>query len=340
MLQTLFVLLSFYLFTRDRIVLSGLAGAIGLLVSPLSIFAYLFYPVYDYLRAGRIRWRLLLRLTGAALTIYLPFLVVDGHEVLWGARGLLVINGIKPLDPRAMLANFPVYQFKAFTLLPLLLIPALLKWRENRHIFMIALAVAIPHIYLISKLTTEDHVFILNTDFFFACCLVVGWREMRRFKIARWIPPVLLAAHVAIFLASGVIHSFDSHRDYADELRRVVRTYLTGRDSVMVTDWGRAVALTFYGRPRPVTTVLRDDLFQKQLFDIELPDPVSKLSRRQIFLLDAWAPSPLKRFFQSKGSLDAFRSQYSTVFVAERTLGLRCALLESSAAFDIYQCSR
>ena len=56
MLQTLFVLSSFYLFVRERVVLSGIACALALLVSPSSAFAYLFYPVYDYQRAGTIRY--------------------------------------------------------------------------------------------------------------------------------------------------------------------------------------------------------------------------------------------------------------------------------------------
>jgi len=87
---------------------------------------------------------------------------VDGRELLYGDRGLLIIRELQPLDLRTMLANFPIYQFKAFTLLPLLLIPMLFAWRTNKWILALALAVGIPHIYLILKLTGEDHVFILN----------------------------------------------------------------------------------------------------------------------------------------------------------------------------------
>jgi hypothetical protein len=341
MLQTLFVLSSFYLFVRERLLLSGLFGAMALLVSPLSMFAYLFYPVYDYQRAGRIRWSVLMRLTGAALIIYLPFFIIDGHEVLFGLRGLMGIHKLVPFEPRTMLTNFPLYQFKAFTVLPLLLVPALFNWRDNRRIFVLTLAVAIPHFYIILKLTGEDHVFILNTDFFFACCLVLGWRQLENSSILRWIPPVLLFVHVAIFVAAGVIHSFQPNQGYADEMRRVAKTYLLGRDAVLITDWGRGVTLSFYGRPQPTTTVTRESLFQNQILDIE-DEPlaqIEKLNRPEIFLLDGWAPSPLNRLFRSKAALEAFRRQYSTVTIAEHELKLHCELIEEKE-YRMYRCVR
>ena len=339
MLQTLFVLSSFYLFVRERIVWSGLLSAVALLVSPLSAFAYLFYPVYDYQRAGRIRWNVLLRLAGACLAIYLPFFIVDGHEVLYGVRGLLLINSHVPFRPLATLANFPIYQFKAFTVLPLLLIPALFAWRENRRMFMLALAVGIPHIYIILKLVGEDHVFILNTDFFFVCCLVIGWRELWKIKVVRWLAPLLLLVHVGLYVASGEIHSYRPHREYADQMRRIAATYLLGRDSVLITDWGRAVSLSFYGRPRPTTTVLREPLFRDQIFDIEKPDPIRKLNRPEIYLLDAWSPSPLNEFLRSKQSAAEYRRQHSVVSLAERNLHLQCTIVEETE-YSIYRCVR
>ena len=341
MVQTLFVLSSFYLFARERVVLSGLLCGVALLVSALSVFAYLFYPVYDYQRAGRIRWPVLLRLAGASLVIYLPYLIVDGHELLYGIRGLLKIHELMPFSPLATLANFPIYQFKAFTVLPLLFVPALFAWRDNRRMFALALAVGIPHAYIILKLTSEDNVFILNTDFFFACCLVIGWRQLENLKVGRWIAPALLLGHAALFIASGTIHSFQPHRGYAEEMRRVAKTYLLGRDAIMVTDWGRAVVLTFYGRPRPTTTVLREPLFQNQIFDIQAGplEPITKLDRAEIFLLDAWAPSPLNRFFHTQQGIDALYRKNSVVAIAARELNLQCSLI-GEREFRLYRCVR
>jgi len=54
-------------------------------------------------------------------------------------------------------------------------VPALLAWTANVRLILLALTVAIPHLHIIFKLTGEDHVFIPNTDFFCAACIVMGW---------------------------------------------------------------------------------------------------------------------------------------------------------------------
>lgn len=341
MLQTLCVLTSFYLFVRERVVLSGIACAMALLVSPLSAFAYLFYPVYDYQRAGTIRWSVLLRLAGVGLLIYIPYLIIDGHELFFGLRGLLIIHEDVKDDPLTSIKRFPLYQFKAFSVMALLVVPVLMAWRENRRLIVLALAVAIPHLYIIFKLTGEDHVFILNTDFFFAACIVLGWRQLAHLGRARWLPPLLLAGHLALFIASGTIHEFKPHRDYGDGMRQVVAKYLRGRDAIMVTDWSRAVGLTFFGRPTPQTTVLEEQLFREQIFDIQgtpMP-PLSRLDRPEIFLLDPWTTSPLNTFLRSRSAREALRREHSVVTIADRVLGLRCTLVEETV-HPIYKCVR
>lgn len=341
MLQTLFVLSSFYCFARERVMLSGLMCGVSMLVSPLSAFAFLFYPVFDYQRAGKVRWSVLIRLAVAGLLVYLPYLIVHGRELLFGVRGLLVINHVVRVDPIRSLANFPTYQFKAFTVLLLLIVPALLAARTNKRMFALALAVAIPHIYIILKLTGEDHVFILNTDFFFGCCLVIGWRELERARIGRVIAPLLLAGHVGLFVGAGIIHRFDPHRGYAEEMRRIAQTYLLGHDAIMVTDWSRAVGLTFFGRPTLTTTVHKDPLFQNQIFDLEFrPMPsLARLDRGEVYVLDAWEPSPLSRLLRSRKSLEAARRDNSVVAIADRALKLQCTLIEETV-HRIYRCVR
>ena len=42
--QTVFILLSFYLFHSDRAILSSLSFLVATLISPLSIFSILFFP--------------------------------------------------------------------------------------------------------------------------------------------------------------------------------------------------------------------------------------------------------------------------------------------------------
>ena len=152
---------------------------------------------------------------------------------------------------------------------------------------------------------------------------------------------MLLLGHVALFVASGVMHSFQPHREYANEMRRIAKTYLLGRDAIMVTEWGHAVTLAFYGRPQITTTVVRELLFQDQIYNIQtnpLP-PITKLDRSEIFLLDPWAPSPLNRLMRSKDRIEASRLEHSVASIAERELHLRCDLVEETV-HRVYKCVR
>lgn len=339
MLQTLFVLASFYLFVTERIILAGILSAIAMLVSPLSAFAYLFFPAYDYLRHRRFRFAVLARLALSGLVIYVPFLVIDGREMLFGVRGLIKIKSEYALQPTTWLRNFPLYQFKAFSFLLVLIVPALMAARANARLWLLALAVAIPHIFIIMQLPTEDHVFILNTDFFCSCLLVVGWRKLEELRLGQWVGPAVLGSHVGLFVLAGVIHSYQPHRDYAREMQRIAKTYLVDRNAIMIADWGRAVALTFYGRPSPTTTLLREPLFRNQIYDIEDAEGPARLftNGREVYLLDSWEPTPLNRFLRSKASLAEFERKHSLVLNAEHRLHIQCTQIEGGV-HRVYRC--
>lgn len=341
MTQTLFVLWSFYLFVRERIVAAGLVAALGLLVSPLSAFAYLFYPVLDYQRAGRIRWAVLCRLAGAALLLYLPYLIVYGHELLWGYRGLLGIRDFRVFNPRGMLAEFPKFQFKHYSFLLLLLVPAIFAARRHGKFLVLSLAVALPHLYIISKLVGEDNVFILNTDFFFACWLVIGWRQLEQWAAAgRWLAPIPLVAHLGLLWLSGALFHFEAHKGLPDELRATSHKYLVDHDSVVVTDWNTLQALVFYGRPAPRSTIRLDPLAAR-VFDtdnIRRMNP-GLLDARELYLIDPWEPGPLSLLLRSKASLDAQWRDNAIVSRADRYLRLDCKQIERTSS-RIYRCQK
>jgi len=340
MLQTLLVLTSFYLFVREWPTAAGLVAGMALLVSPLSAFAYLFFPVLEYQRAGRIRLGVALRLVAAGALVYLPYLAIFWRELLYGTRGLLIIHDEVPFDPQETLHAFIKYQFKAYTLLLLLLVPAAFAARRHWRFLLLSLAVAVPHLYIILKLTGEDHVFILNTDFFFACWLVIGWRELARFAVGRWVAPLPLASHAALLLAAGTIFRFQSHRAFGQEMRTIAQTYLVGRDAVMITDWTTAVDLTFYGRQKP-TTVVADEPLHKQMYDIDNPrfmDP-RILEAREMYLVESWEPQPLNVFLRPKAWLRTQREQNAILSRAQRMLDLRCEPVEDSTR-RVYRCTR
>lgn len=337
MTQTLLVLSSFWFFVRERFIGAGVLAGLAMLISPLSAFAYLFYPVYDYQRAGRIRWGVLLRLAGGGLAVYLPYLVLYGKEMLWGQRGLLVVNRIVRFDPMATLLGFPLFQFKTYTTLLLLLIPALFAVRTHLRFLALTLAVAIPHIYIILKLTSEDNVFILNTDFFFACWLVIGWGVLAKSAVGKWIAPLPLAGHLALLLVSGSIFRFEPGRGYAAEMRDIAQTYLHGRDAVLITDWTTSMSLTFYGRPM-ITNILEKEPLNRQIYDLEKQlSPPSPPTASEIFLLDPWKPGPLNRLLRSEASLQAQHLTNAVVSRAERRLGLKCTLIQEGTN-RLYRC--
>jgi hypothetical protein len=338
MLQTCATLLSFLLFVRERQASAGIAAGVAMLVSPLSVFAFLFFPVVDYQRSGTIRWRVLGRFGVWSLAVYLPYLTVLWRELLWGHRGLLNVNGAVPVDLPAMLGHFALFQAKQYTALLVLLIPAAAAVRRHARFLALSLAVALPHLYVISKLTGEDNVFILTTDFFFACWLVIGWRQLERSALGRRVAAVPLVAHVALLVAAGALFSVDPHREYASEMRRIARRYVLDRNAVVLSDWSRGMVLTFYGRPAVVSTIERDRLYSQMT---GIPAAARRggrsLEGRTIYLLDGWEPGPLRRLFSTRAGLDSAAQRHAFLAEARRALDLDCSLVHE-ATVRLYRC--
>jgi hypothetical protein len=340
MVQTFCVLTSFLLYSREQPWSAGVFAAFGLLVSPLSAFAYLFFPALDVVTAGRIRLALFLRAVAAGTVIYLPYLVIDGHELFYGIRGLLVVSKLAHLDPRATLFNFPKYQFEAYSTLLLLVFPALLAFRQRRAFIIVALAVAIPHLYIILKLTGEDNVFILNTDFFFVGALVCGWSELvRRFRSVL-LASVPIAGHLVIYGAAGLLFTSDHHRTYQQELRSIADTYIKANPAVLITDWGTKQAFVFYGRDS-AATVVADEKLAEQVYDIQNAKDMRKgsLAVDQLYLLDTWHASALSRLLRSNAGLRAREDEYSTLAQSRRMLGIDCKILARGYG-RLYRCQQ
>ena len=339
--QTSFVLLSFWLFTRDKTVFSALSAAAAMLVSPLSAFAFLFFPVYDRQKHQRIRWRELLMFAAIVIVAYLPYCVHYYEDLLWGRRGLLVIRSQSAIAPAQLLANFPKYQFKQYTALLVLVVPALIYARKHARLFAIAAAVAIPHLYIILKLTAEDNVFILNTDLFFVMILVAGWSEISTRKYLKWIGPAALSLHVIILIASGSIFTFTAHRGYAQEMKGIADKYIRNKDATMITDWGTAVSFVYFGRTVPATVLTDEPLFKQQVYDADDPQANNPalLNAKDLYLMDRWAPTPLNHLFRSKEAIQKQSEEYSTLSVAERRLKVKCTLI-NEATNRLYHCVR
>lgn len=338
-LQLCLVLVAFLLFVRERVAAAGLAAGLALLVTPLSAFAFLFFPVLDLRRAGRIRWTVLLRLAAAAAVVYLPYLAVHWRELFWGRRGLLDVNDGIPTDVLALLTEMPRFQAKAFTFILPLAIAGLVEWRRRRTLLALTLAVTLPHLYLLTKLTSEDHVFVFLTDFFFACWAAVGCSVLAA-HVGRVAAALPLVAHVTLLVVAGELFALDRHEARAADARRVMRSYVLGRDATMISDWDGVMTLTFFGRTRPATTIEREALFG-QTYDIgQIPrmDP-RLLEARELYLYDRWEPGGLRRLLTPRAAVEDLEAQRGLRHRARRDLSLHCTLVER-ATHPLYRCAR
>ncbi len=340
MLQTMFVLASSLCYVRARYVCAAICAACGLFVSPLSAFAYFLFPAYEWQRPRGARWEVLLDTFLIGAVIYLPYLIVDGNELFYGVRGLFGIRDTSGVDPKALLLNFPKYQFEAFTLLLLLVLPAILAVPLDRRLSVLFLAVALPHFYIILKLTGEDNVFLLPSDFFFSLFLVTGWKWLR-LRYQGWrVASIPLAGHVLMYGAAGLLFSTEHHRGYAREVRSLTTRFLAGQHAVVVSDWGTVQAIVFFGRDSATRILARETLYQKT-FDIQnLQDmQPNALDVDHLYVYDNWHAGPMSRLLRSRSSLERQAATFSTVANAERELGLRCTLLERHEG-RLYKCER
>ncbi len=352
MVQTLLLLVSFLLFARDRVNLAGIVAGSALYITPLSIFACLFFPFFAWQYRGRVRIAVLVRVAAIAFAVYLPFLIVHGYEMLWGIRGLLRISSMDKTLPLTLLANFPKYQFKHYTLLLVLALPALWAWRREKALLVLTAAVFLPHLYVIAKLTGEDNVFILPVDFFFACCLAAGARALVSRKVTRYLTPVLVTGHLAIMIGTGTFFSFRNHRTDAEELRTLASTYLEGKDAVLITDWNLLISLPYFGRPSIRGPVTADPLYLQILdidnvaLDVEAgtftdwSGLASRINVPNIYVLETWSASGMAELFKSDANLAQVRDAHSWRAHAKELLGLDCRELLHHGAHDLYRCLR
>ena len=339
MLQTLTILGSFLLFVRGRVALAAVAAGLSLYVSPLSAFAFGLFPAYDAIQHRRLRWKIWLTLIIVGFLTYLPFLIVHGREMLFGIRGLLVIPKISTSNPPELIRNFPRFQFKHYTALLLLGIPALLGWKRERDLILVMLAVFIPHLYIIAHLTSEDNVFIFNTDFLFCCTLAAGARVLAtRWKWGLAVAPVLLAGHLAIMVLTKTFFSFDTRRGEAAELANVGRQYLEGRQAVLITEFNQSVTVPFFARPTVRSLLMKDPLWQ-QIADVSgRADLSARLRVPEIYVLETWRPSGLSRLFRNEAAISSIRADNQWRTWAKRVAGIDCDELVQKGIYELYRC--
>lgn len=339
MLQTACVLWSMYMYVTERAVAAGAVAGAALLVSPLSAFAFAFFPAWELTRPAGVRWQYFGKFVLAGTVVYLPYLVIDGRELLWGRRGLLLVRDATPIDLPLLMVNTVKYQVKHYTTLWLLALPAVLVVRSQRRLALLSAAVVLPHAYVVAKLTGEDHTFLLNADPFLCVWLAQGAALLLAHRGWRWAVPTVFAGHLILYAASGTIFNGVHNRGYGAEMHQIARTFLVDHHAMLITDWDVAIALTHFGRQQ-VSGLAEDDPLFAQMYDFTKPHESNPpLSADTLYVLDPWSPSPLNRLLRSSESL-AEQAQLQSIRVgAERRLGLTCAEL-ARGTHVLYRCQR
>ncbi|MBX9855558.1 MAG: hypothetical protein K2Y26_08525 [Gemmatimonadaceae bacterium] len=339
MLQTVCVLASMLAYVKNRFVLAGVAAGCSLLVSPLSAFAFLFFPVWEATRGEKIRWKAFALFVAAGTVVYLPYLVTCWRELFWGRRGLLVVREAAKLDLPLLAVNIFKYQFKHYTLLWVLLLPALFHVSRHKRLAWLTLAVAIPHGYIVAKLTTEDHTFLLNVDPFIVMWMAIGLGALLSLKAWRWVAPLPLVVHLLLYVKSGMLFSGEYNKGYAAEMRGIAEQYIKGKPAVLISDWDVGIAMAHFGSDS-ITSIPEEDPVYRQMYDFTDDEKVRpSLDGVTIYLLDPWSPSPINRILRSRAALEQLRATMSIRAQAEQKLGLVCTEL-ARGTHVLYRCER
>lgn len=338
--QTFFIWCSYLLFENRRFYTAGLSIALALWISPLTVAFGAWFLVVTYIRGFGIIS--LVRLSIPVALIYFPFLFFFYEELLWGNRGLINEDVRRHLDLIEGGKNFIEYQFKHYTLLNFLIIPALFALKKEKNLLWISLAAVLPNIYVISQLRSEDNVFILPLDVFFVCWFVIGWRILRKGSLA-WVATAALLAHIVFFMITERPFLNDSHKNYGDEMRSIGRIVHGAEDPILFADWTRRMAFIYYNREK-ASYPLEEGYWYDQSSDVgdrdinkNIVKPGDFANYKTIFVLESWAVSPHAKLFLGQNTLQQRYEHNSQRRKQERFLNIECQPVRSEIN-TLYQC--
>ena len=325
--QAFFLWLSYLLFEDRRFIFSGLALAFALWVTPLTLPFCFWYIAAAVMR--RYDFGTLVRLAVPVAILYGAFLALFYAELLWGNRGLMTQDENRSVDLLAGLSQFVQYQFKHYSILNLLLIPALLvAWRQYRYLLITTLAAALPNLYVISQLRSEDNVFILPLDIFFALWITIGalaiWNHRTRIFVI-----LAVALHGALTLYANHFNFRITNTDYLDSYRELDSFLAEYDNSILVSDWTRRMAYVYANRPATIHPLETGFYYDKSFdighirqFDIS---PIRFSEYDHVFVLESWDASPHGKLLLPDSEIDERRKILGLVPRMEDYLDRECA---------------
>ena len=334
--QMFFLLLSFLLFVHDRPVASGLAAVLSLLITPLSAFCLLVFPVLARLTpSGAVR-RLVICAVSVAIA-YGLFLAFMHDALFWGERGLLRIAGSVPYEFAVGGANLVSNTVKFF--LPFLPLAALglAALRGRPELLWLLAAAYLPHMYLVFKQPRADQL-LFPTDFFLACLCGAGAVAAARVpRVGRYVAVALVGGTVVASVY--LLEAFTGPRNtrYGSDMRALSRHLVDRPGAIVVMSWWDGIALRYYGADPESRDLDRPGIpvYDAGLLD-RVPRPVLP-AHSELFVLESYEPSRVAALVLGQSRLGRRYEATSVRRRVERGLRVRC-VPEPAGALELYDC--
>lgn len=322
-MQAFLIWTSFLLFENRRFYWAGVFVALAMWVSPLTVFFGLWFPLVAWLRG--FGWSALFKFAVAGALLYVPFLAVFYEELFWGTRGILKISEQREYLPLESVKNFAKFQFKHFSVLHALLIPALFALKRERTLVWMTLALALPNVYVLSKLPGEENVFISPLDLFFVCWFMVGWRVLREHSLV-WIAYAVFLYQVITFAITEHSLFRPSNADYDTHIREIGRIVNAEKDPAVLTVWATQMDYVYYNRSEPYFPIEQGPWFEQTIKIDEISDETKAeiLEHEVIFVIDNYRPSGYSELYMSEASLSRRYETSSIRRRVEQPLGFEC----------------
>ncbi|GAB4345876.1 MAG: hypothetical protein Kow0099_26580 [Candidatus Abyssubacteria bacterium] len=348
--QTFFVLLSFYLFMEVRPALSGICAVIALLISPLSVFSYAFFPLIFFVKKYEKKVLLIFSVIGVVL--YGGFLLFIYQELLWGARGMLKNAAVDLFSPVEGLIGFAKHMVKDFGLVIPLFFAGCLYIRKKRELLGVMAVIFVPNFYLICQgLTGEGQT--LPIDFFLCLLAALGILYMKSGRRLQYAPGLLVILFVLSSLYLHDMLSLRSGTEYKKELRHLHESLIKDKQAVVITSWWDSIAYKYYNRQRddyPLERYEREDYpleideIDEACFNQEhlKPNETERFDKyEKIYVLESYYPSRAAKLFLSHEKLMQKHEQYSLKAKVEKMLNVTCRKVYSGYEdFDVFEARR
>ena len=328
MLQTTFTLIGFYLFVKERPLAASIAAFMAALVSPLTIFSFLFFPIVAITK--RFDKTIVVKFILPFLLLYGAFFIVMYHGLLWGKRGLFMFSAQASFQPVEAILNYMKYTVKHFHILTPLAMAGLVLGLRRTEILLPTIAIYVPNFFIISRLPGEDQVHILIVDFFLAQLITLGLFYFSGIKYVRMLHKaglILVLTSFIIFsmyINNNIVHR--NNRAYRDEIVHIYTNYLTEKNSVIIASWWDGMALKYYNRGNHKQPLNEGD-FADRCYNEELmtsDDRALLLSYDHIYVLEKYNPSRFTEFVLNEAQLMERSKRYSLKSKVERILNARC----------------